>query len=325
MSHTILPAIDEHFVAQARSRLDQLTKPQGSLGKLEDIAAFMCGWQQTLNPQADKAYTLIFAGNHGVAGKGVSAYPAEVTAQMVANFKAGGAAINQLCREIPSQLRVISLALEQPTQDFTTAPAMSASECEEAFLAGKNAVPDDADILILGEMGIGNTTPAAAIASFLTGGEAKDWVGRGTGIDDAHWQKKCLMVEQAVNKHRRHIDTPMELLAHLGGRELAAIAGAVQYARSKRIPVILDGYVTTAAASALTLKYSNALDHCIAGHLSVEPGHAKLLKHVNLPPLLDLSMRLGEGSGAQIALAIIRAALATFNHMATFDEAKIDK
>lgn len=320
---TTLNAIDESFVASAQKRLDSLTKPQGSLGRLEEMACFMCGWQQTERPSADYAATLIFSGNHGVVTQGVSAFPSEVTTQMVANFEAGGAAINQLCHAIPSTLKVIPLTLDKPTQDMTQTAAMSTAECEAAFQAGMNAIPDDADVIVLGEMGIGNTTPAAAISMFLGGGRAIDWVGRGTGIDDAIWQKKCEVVEKAISLHTPHITDTMSLLARLGGRELAAMAGAVIGARHKRIPILLDGYVTTAAAATLTLSYEHALAHCIAGHQSVEPGHARLLSHFGLSPLLNLQMRLGEGSGAQVALAIVRAAMATFNGMATFEQAAV--
>lgn len=310
-------------MVRARARLDMLTKPQGSLGRLEDIASFMCGWQQTLAPSAARAQTLVFAGNHGVAARGVSAYPPEVTAQMVANFAGGGAAINQLCNAFPSTLTVVPLSLEEPTGDISTEPAMSAEECELAFTTGAQSVDREADILILGEMGIGNTTPAAAIACFLAGGAPDEWVGRGTGIDEAHLQIKAASVDNAVALHRQDITSTASLLARLGGRELAAMAGAAHQARRYRIPVILDGYVATAAASALTFDHPEALAHCLAGHRSVEPGHGRLLAHLNLNPLLDLGMRLGEGTGAQLALGLVRAALACFTGMATFDGAGV--
>ncbi|MDX2073258.1 MAG: nicotinate-nucleotide--dimethylbenzimidazole phosphoribosyltransferase [Alphaproteobacteria bacterium] len=323
MNDSTLPAIDEHFVREARARLDRLTKPAGSLGRLEDLAAWMCGWQQTVTPTTERAHTLIFAGNHGVVAQGVSAFPAAVTAQMVANFEAGGAAISQLCRAIPSALKVTALSLDTPTQDFTTGPAMNREECEAAFAAGQQAVPEDADIIVLGEMGIGNTTPAAAIAAFLGGGEASGWVGRGTGIDDAAKKHKAAVVEKALALHRPHIRSSMELLARLGGRELAAVAGAIGQARAQRIPVLLDGYVATAAAAALTLDHKDALAHTQSGHASAEPGHQKLLALLGLEPILNLGMRLGEASGAQLALGIVRAALACYNGMATFDSAGV--
>ncbi|MDE3060580.1 MAG: nicotinate-nucleotide--dimethylbenzimidazole phosphoribosyltransferase [Pseudomonadota bacterium] len=318
-----LSAFDHATEAKARQHLDQLTKPQGSLGRLEDIAAWMCGWQRTLKPRAEKAYTLVFAGNHGVTKQGVSAYPSEVTAQMVANFAGGGAAINQLCNAIPSALRVIPLALDQPTQDFTQGPAMTAEECAEAFQIGMDAVPQDADILVLGEMGIGNTTAAAAVAHAVAAGEARDWVGSGTGVNSDALQRKCEVVAQVVALHRPAMGDPLSVLQHVGGRELAAIAGAVWRAREHSIPVILDGYVVTAAAASLMLASKDALAHCLAGHVSAEPGHRRLLDWLDMKPLLSLNMRLGEGSGAQLALSLVRAALATFNHMATFASASV--
>jgi nicotinate-nucleotide--dimethylbenzimidazole phosphoribosyltransferase len=320
---TPLPAIDTAWQEKAVLRQNSLTKPQGSLGRLEEIAHFLCGWQQTLTPQAGRAYTLIFAGNHGVTAQGVSAFPTEVTAQMVANFKNGGAAINQLCAEIPSDLRIIPLSLETPTQDFTTAPAMSLAECEAAFQIGAENVPQDADILIIGEMGIGNTTIAAALGYALMGGKIADFVGAGTGVDAVGKQRKTYVIEQAVALHSANLQQTIPLLQHIGGREQAAMAGAIWQARLLRIPVILDGFVATAAAATLYLTAKDALAHCLAGHLSVECGHKKLLDFLGLQPILDLNMRLGEGSGAQIALAIVRSAIATFNNMATFEEAAV--
>lgn len=318
-----LPAFDTSIEKQARARLDSLTKPQGSLGRLEDIAAWICGWQQTLKPRTERAHTLVFAGNHGVVKQGVSAFPAEVTVQMVANFARGGAAINQLCNAIPSVLRVVSLSLENPTQDFTAAPAMSVDECAEAFNAGMDAVSGDMDILMLGEMGIGNTTVAAAIAHALAGGKAEDWVGAGTGVASDGIVRKRAAVAKAVALHQKELTAPMSVLQHVGGRELAAMAGAAWRARELRIPVILDGYVVTAAVAPLKLLGTDTLSHCIAGHVSMEPGHKKLLEWLGMKPLLDLGMRLGEGSGAQVALGVVRAAVATFSHMATFEEAMV--
>lgn len=318
-----LTKFDASMEAQARARLDSLTKPQGSLGRIEDIAAWICGWQGTLKPRADKAYTLVFVGNHGVVAQGVSAYPPEVTAQMVANFENGGAAINQLCKVVPSTLRVIPLSLDKPTKDFTVEPAMTMAECEHDFRIGVDSVPKDADILVIGEMGIGNTTVAAAIAHAVCGGVAADWVGLGTGIDEKVIAKKREVVAQAVALHKNNLHDTIALLSHVGGRELAAMAGAIWQSRLQRVPVILDGYVVTAAAASLTLTAKDALAHCISGHLSVEAGHKKLLEFLDMKPLLDLGMRLGEGSGAQVALAVLSCAVSTFTGMATFSEAAV--
>lgn len=322
---TTFETIDETFVARAHARLNGLTKPQGSLGRLEEIALHFCGWQRTLQPRTERAYTLIFAGNHGVAARGVSAFPPAVTAQMVANFEASGAAINQLSRAIPSTLRVHALSLETPTQDFTVSPAMNVEECRAAMALGASAVPEDADVIILGEMGIANTTPAAAISHFLCGGTAADWVGAGTGVHGAGLAAKTHAVETAVTLHKNSITDTESLLACLGGRELAAMAGACARARALRIPVLLDGYVATSACAALTRNDVHALSHCISGHASAEPGHIRLLNHLNLSPLLQLNMRLGEGSGAQVALALVRASLACFGGMATFESAGVAK
>lgn len=318
-----LPQFDAAIYASALARLDSLTKPQGSLGRLEDVAAWLCGWQQILKPRTEKAYTLIFAGNHGVVAQGVSAFPSEVTVQMVANFENGGAAINQLCKAIPSTLRVIPLSLDNQTKDFTVEAAMTMQECEEAFQIGVESVPKDADILVIGEMGIGNTTVAAAIIHAICGGVAVDWVGTGTGIDEKTIVRKREVVAQAVALHKNNLGDTLEVLRHVGGRELAAMAGAIWQARAQRVPVILDGYVVTAAAATLTLTSKDALSHCIAGHLSVEVGHKKLLEFLRMKPLLDLGMRLGEGSGAQVALALVRCAVAIFTGMATFEEAMV--
>ena len=318
-----MPVADEAARAAAAAHQGQLTKPAGSLGRLEDIAVWLAGWQGTGRPKVDHAHVLIFAGNHGVASLGVSAFPAEVTTQMVANFTAGGAAINQLSEAFGAAITVVPLDLDTPTAAFTDAPAMSAEACAAAIEAGVEAVPDRCDLLLVGEMGIGNTTTAAALAYAMFGGDATDWVGRGTGVDDAGLARKISVIEQARRYHGAALDDPFEALRRVGGRELAAIAGAVAAARQRRVPVILDGYVTAAAVGALHRIDHASLDHCLAGHRSVEPGHGRLLTAMGLEPLLDLSMRLGEASGAAVALAVVRAALAAHNGMATFADAGV--
>ncbi|MBL4808267.1 MAG: nicotinate-nucleotide--dimethylbenzimidazole phosphoribosyltransferase, partial [Rhodobacteraceae bacterium] len=270
------------------------------------------------NPQA-----LVFAGNHGVVAQGVSAFPAEVTAQMVINFEHGGAAINQLCELAGATLTVHALDLDTPTQDFTTAAAMSEPELVSALLTGWNAVDPDADLLITGEMGIGNTTSAAAICAALFGGEAEGWVGRGTGIDDAGLALKADVVSRAIAFHGEALADPMQVLRCLGGRELAAMVGAIARARVESIPVILDGFICTAAAATLAQVQQGALDHCVAGHVSAESGHAAVLQELDMQPLLSLNMRLGEGSGAAVAINIVKAALACHSGMATFEQAGV--
>ena len=317
------PGPDAASREEARLRQAQLTKPAGSLGRLEDLAVWLAGWQRRHPPAIDRALALVFAGNHGITARGVSAFPAGVTAQMVANFATGGAAINQLCRAADATLRVIDLALERPTADFTTAPAMEADECSAALAAGFEAVDDDADVLLLGEMGIGNTTAAAALACALFGGAAEDWVGPGTGLDQEGVRRKAAVVAEAVRFHGTALDDPAEALRRLGGREIAAIAGAIVAARYKGVPVILDGFVCSAAACVLHRLSPAALDHCIAGHLSAEPAHRRMLEVIGKAPLLSLGMRLGEGSGAAVALGVLRAALAAHVGMATFAEAGV--
>lgn len=312
---------DAASIEAARARQDQLTKPPGSLGKLEEIAVFMAGWQKTDRPRIDTAQALVFAGNHGICDQGVNPFPQAVTAQMVANFEAGGAAINQLCAANGATLTVIALELDRPTQDFTKGPAMSAEETLAALNAGAAAVDASADILLLGEMGIGNSTVAAALAAACFGGAPEDWVGAGTGSDAAGMALKARVVADGIALHGA--GDPMAKLAALGGREQAAICGAVLAARAAGIAVLLDGYICTAAVAPLYAAGPALLDHCLIGHASAEPGHARLTAAMGKPPVLDFAMRLGEGTGAALALGIVRGALACHNGMATFAEAGV--
>jgi nicotinate-nucleotide--dimethylbenzimidazole phosphoribosyltransferase len=300
-----------------------LTKPPKSLGRLEDLVAWLALWQGFAPPRLDRVEILVFAGNHGVTRQGVSAYPAEVTAQMVANFAAGGAAINQLARTANAALRVIPLALNEPTADFTEAPAMNENEFLAAVSAGCRAVSSDCDLICAGEMGIGNTTAAAAIAAALFGGGGPRWAGRGTGVDEAGLERKRDVIDRALARHRGVWHEPLQAAAALGGRELAAILGVVLAARQRRVPVLLDGFVCTAAAAPLFKLRADALAHTLAGHVSAEAGHRMLLDELSLKPLLDLDMRLGEASGAALALNILRAALACHIGMATFAQAGV--
>jgi nicotinate-nucleotide--dimethylbenzimidazole phosphoribosyltransferase len=318
-----LPSGHPAASAAAAQREDTLTKPPGSLGRLEDLVAWLAHWQGHAPPRLDRVDILVFAGNHGVTKQGVSAYPAEVTAQMVANFAAGGAAINQLARAAGARLRVIPLSLEQPTADFTQAPALTEPEFLAAVAAGYNAVSADCDIICLGEMGIGNTTAAAALAAAVFGGRGTRWAGRGTGIDDEGLQRKRAVIDSALDRHAALLNDPIKIAAALGGRELAAILGAALAARRQNIPVLLDGFVCTAAVAPLWKLRSDTLAHALAGHVSAEAGHRMLLDELSLKPLVDLNMRLGEASGAAVALLILRAALACHTGMATFAEAGV--
>jgi nicotinate-nucleotide--dimethylbenzimidazole phosphoribosyltransferase len=264
---------------------------------------------------------LIFAGNHGVTARGVSAFPAEVTVQMVANFRAGGAAINQLARSFGARMEVHALELDRPVADFTAQAAMTEAEVVAALAAGWDAVDPAADLLVTGEMGIGNTTSAAALACALFGGAAADWTGRGTGVDDAGLALKTQVVAEGVALHAGA--TPLEALRCLGGREIAAMAGAIARARAERIPVILDGFICCAAAAVLEAEVAGALDHCIAGHQSAESAHGRLLQALGKVPLLSLGLRLGEGSGAALAIGVVQGAVACHSGMATFAEAGV--
>ena len=319
----LMPEAAAHAVAEVAARDAQLTKPPGSLGRLEEIVRFLAAWQGKAKPTLERPLVCVFAGNHGVVAQGVSPYPASVTAAMMGNFKAGGAAINQICGAFGIGLKVFELALEVPTQDITLAPAMEEKECAATFAFGMEAVAGGADLLALGEMGIGNTTIAAAIYMALYGGPASDWCGRGTGVDDAGLARKTAAVEAAVALHKAHLSDPLEVLRRLGGREIAAIAGAIVAARMERVPVVLDGYVVCAAAAILHALDPRALDHCIAGHLSAEGAHARVLERLGKPPLLQLGMRLGEGTGAALAIAVVKASLACHAGMATFGEAGV--
>ena len=313
---------DQTAADRAADRQATLTKPAGSLGRLEALAVFMAGWQGTDRPALDRAQALVFAGNHGVAAQGITPFPPAVTAGMVANFRAGGAAINQLCRVAGADLSVVALDLDRPTADFTQGPAMTGAEVQDAMARGAGAVDLQAQVLILGEMGIGNSTTSAALAASVFGGRAEDWVGPGTGARGEMLAAKIRVVTEGLALH--HPTGAQATLAAFGGREQAAICGAVRRARDLRIPVILDGFICTAAAGVLTRDDPDALAHCLIGHESAEPGHRRLITALGMPPVLSLDMRLGEGSGAAVALMVLRAALECHNGMATFAEAGID-
>ncbi len=317
------PAPDDAARQGASERNGQLTKPPGALGRLEDLAIWYAGWRGDARPQIESPQVIVFAGNHGVTAQGVSAFPAEVTVQMVANFEQGGAAINQLARAAGARMDVHALDLDNPTADFTQAPAMSEAECLSALRKGWEAVDPDCDLLVVGEMGIGNTTSAAAICHALFGGSASDWTGRGTGVDDAGLTLKTDVVARGVALHARNHADGLDILARLGGRELAAMAGAIAAARVLRIPVLLDGFICSAAAACLNAVSPSALDHALAGHLSDEAAHAALLQQLGKEPLLALGMRLGEGSGGALAINILKSAVACHSGMATFAEAGV--
>ncbi len=318
-----LPEPSKAMREAAESRQTHLTKPPGSLGRLEEIAAFLAAWQGKPVASVDRPVVAVFAANHGVVNKGVSAYPASVTRAMVENFDAGGAAINQICKVNGLGLEVFDLALDIPSKDITEAPELEENEAAASFAFGMEAISGGVDLLCLGEMGIGNTTIAAAIYHGLYGGAAEDWAGHGTGVGDRAYARKIAAVAAAVARHRDYLADPLELMRRLGGREIAAMAGAIIAARKARIPVVLDGYVVCAAAAILHALNGAALDHCLAGHVSAEGAHREVLRRLGKQPLLDLGMRLGEGTGAALAYALIKAAIACHSGMATFAEAGV--
>ncbi|WP_188911810.1 nicotinate-nucleotide--dimethylbenzimidazole phosphoribosyltransferase [Aureimonas endophytica] len=317
-----MPGPDHAARHEARHRQERLTKPSGSLGRLEEIAEWLAAWQRRA-PAVTRPVVAIFAGNHGVAKQGVSAFPPEVTAQMVSNFAAGGAAINQICAAYDLGLKVFDLALDMPTGDISEEPAMDEKGCAATMAFGMEALTGEPDLLCIGEMGIANTTIAAALCAGLFGGTGTDWVGKGTGLDAAGLARKAAVVDRALALHGAHLADPLEVLRRLGGRELAAMAGAVLAARMQNVPVIVDGFVATAAAAVLWRLDPAALDHCLFGHVSAEPGHMKLLQAMGKVPLLALGMRLGEGTGAALAAGLVKAAVACHSGMATFDAAGV--
>ena len=321
-----LPGPDLEAAALAEERQAQLTKPAGSLGRLEELPVWLATWQGRAQPSLDRPRVAVFAGNHGVAvAQGVSAYPVEVTQQMVENFISGGAAVNQLSGIADADLRVYEMALDRPTADFTEGPAMSEEDCARAMAYGMMAVETGFDVMALGEMGIGNTTSAAALCLALLGGKADDWVGRGTGVDDERLAHKAEVVAKAVAANGDAKGNPLEVLRCLGGQELAAIAGAILAARLARTPVLLDGFACTAAAAVIHALDPRALDHCIVSHRSAEQAHQRLCERLGKRPLLDLDMRLGEASGASLAILIAKAAVACHNGMASFADAGVSR
>ena len=320
-----MPGPDLAARTEVVRRQAELTKPPGSLGRLEEIAEWLACWQGRAHPRVERPRIAVFAGTHGIAQRGVSAYPPEVTQQMVKNFLDGGAAINQLAAAIDADLRIYELDLAHPTADFTQGPAMNEARAANAMAYGMMAAEPGIDVLCLGEMGIANTTAAATLCAALFGGSGADWAGPGTGVKGATLANKIAVIDEALARHRDAIATrdPLALLAAVGGEELAAIAGAVAAARMGRIPVLLDGYACTAAAAVLYAVDRHALDHCLVAHRSAEPGHTRLLAALGQRPLLDLDMRLGEASGAALAVPLLKAAAACHAGMATFGEAGV--
>jgi nicotinate-nucleotide--dimethylbenzimidazole phosphoribosyltransferase len=333
---------DTAAAAAARARQDTLTKPRGALGRLEDLSIWVSSCQGQCPPtQFERARIVVFAGDHGVAASGVSAYPAEVTAQMVANIAAGGAAINVLADVAGAGVRVVDVAVDadaaspeigavkvrRGSGDISKEDALTEQEARAAIDAGRQIADQEvdggADLLIAGDMGIGNTTPATVLVAALTGVEPVAAVGYGTGIDDAGWARKTAAVRDAMFRAEHVLANPVATLQCCGGADLAAIAGFCAQAAVRRTPVLLDGMVVTAAALIAEQLAPGARLWWQAGHRSTEPAHALALAQLGLDPIVDLRMRLGEGSGAALALPVLRAAVATLSSMATFSDAKV--
>ncbi|GBG37219.1 nicotinate-nucleotide--dimethylbenzimidazole phosphoribosyltransferase [Mycobacterium montefiorense] len=342
MEFTPVSPPDPAAAAAARARQDTLTKPRGALGRLEDLAVWIASCQGHCPPrQFERARVVVFAGDHGVAHSGVSAYPPEVTAQMVANIDGGGAAINTLAGIADATVRIADLAVDaeplseqigahkvrRSSGDIAVQDALTDEETASAIAAGQRIADEEvdagADLLIAGDIGIGNTTAAAVLVAALTNAEPVAVVGFGSGIDDAGWARKTAAVRDALFRTRPVLPDPLALLRCCGGADLAAMAGFCAQAAVRRTPLLLDGVVVTAAALVAERLAPGARQWWQAGHRSTEPAHTLALTALDLDPILDLRMRLGEGSGATLALPVLRAAVATLSSMATFTEAGV--
>jgi nicotinate-nucleotide--dimethylbenzimidazole phosphoribosyltransferase len=339
-----IQSVDLAFIEKARGRQLELTKPPASLGRLEEIANRMAAIQGTLSPSVDLPRIVLFAADHGVCAEGVNPYPQAVTAQMVANFLRGGAAINAIARvvgaeleivdagvafDIPGEGRLIRRPIARGTKNFCVEPAMSRERAIAAVLMGaemaERAVGGGCHLLGIGEMGIGNTTAASALTAALTGLTAASVTGVGTGADDAGLLRKRSAIERALALHAPHIDGPLDMLARLGGFEIAAMCGCCLGAAAYRCALLVDGFIATAAAALAVQFHSRVKDYLFAAHRSTEPGHAPLLQIISQRPLLDLEMRLGEGTGAALAIPVVRAAVEAFTSMATFESAAVSE
>jgi len=313
---------DPDFVARAAAadRVSDILRPAGATARLDALAIWLAGWQRTASPSVDQPLALIFAGDHGVVAEGVSAYPAEVTQSMLAAFHAERASVSALARVAGARVSAIDVGVGVPTGNLRIEPAMDVARFAACFASGRTAVADArADLLLVGEMGIGNTTAAAAVSAALIGGETAQFVGRGTGVGDDALSNKAQVVADALDRIGQVAD-PLEVLRQVGGTELVAIAGAIFEARSRSMPVLLDGYISTAPALALHAIDPTLVDHCQASHCSAEPGHQRALAHLGLEPLLTLDLRLGEASGAMAAVPLVRMACALVTEVPTFSE-----
>lgn len=336
--------VKEVFLQEAQNRLDRLTKPQGSLGRLEELARRYVAIREDLDPRIRKKRIFVFAADHGVVEEGVSAYPKEVTRQMVLNFVKGGAAINVLAGSVGAEVMVIDIGVDHDfgsleglmvrkvkrgTGNMTKGPAMGREEALLAIAAGMDlalaAARDGVDVLGTGEMGIGNTTPASAIAAVLTGRPAEEVTGYGTGLGQEAWARKVEVVKRALAVNQPDLHDPVDLLAKVGGLEIAGLVGLIVGGAASRLPILVDGFIATAAATLACELRPAVRDYLILSHRSTEPGHLPLIERIGLEPLLDLSMRLGEGTGAALAMGFLEAALKLYSEMATFEEAGVSE
>ena len=334
----------EDYLKRAQDKLDNLTKPVGSLGRLEEIARQYAAVREDMNPSIRKKTIVTFAGDHGVVEANVSAYPKEVTVQMVLNMLSGGAAVNVLARHVGADVMVVDIGVDHDfepheglcirkvgygTRNFTEGPAMSQSEALQSIKTGIDLVADlvrgGVDIIGTGEMGIGNTTPSSAILSVMAGIDPGEITGMGTGIDDKTLKNKIGSIEKAIAVNTPDPTDPVDVLAKVGGYEIGGIAGLIIGGAIHRIPVIVDGFISTAGAVIAVALNSTINDYLFYSHLSAEAGHRKMLQHLGKKPIMNLDMRLGEGTGAAVAMSIIEAAVKTMNEMATFESAGVDR
>ncbi|MFN4261511.1 MAG: nicotinate-nucleotide--dimethylbenzimidazole phosphoribosyltransferase [Gemmataceae bacterium] len=350
-----IPELNPDWFHQAAAHQARLTMPAGALGRLLDVGRQLCAIQETLQPRGEPAAVVVLAADHGITAEGVSAYPQEVTGQMVANFLRQGAAINVLARRQGATVWVVDLGIRhlpavlQPrsptlrwiagqavrlgTGNFLREPAMSLAEVEQAIAVGRRLVveqlvPEHIQVVALGEMGIGNTTSASALTAAVLGCKADTVTGRGTGLDDARLRHKIHVIDQALERHfpnRHEPVTPLDALAAVGGLEIAGLVGVALEAAARRLVVVLDGFISSVAGLLAVRLRPAARGYLIAGHRSVEAGHRAVLAALDLAPLLDLGMRLGEGSGAALALNLIQSAADVLRDMATFDAAQVSE
>jgi nicotinate-nucleotide--dimethylbenzimidazole phosphoribosyltransferase len=336
--------LDSDAQNRARARQDNLTKPKGSLGRLEDLSIQLAGIYRTDSPHVRKKVIFTIAADHGICAEGVSAYPSEVTAQMILNFASGGAAINVLGRHVGAEVitvdigvagdhvwpaSVVSSKVRKGTRNMAKEQAMTAEEAEAAISKGidlaANAVSRGANLLGIGDMGIGNTTSATALTAVFTGNPVSKLTGRGTGLDDAGLQRKIKVIEEVIRLHRPDPAKPLDVLQRVGGLEIAGMAGVILGAASAGVPVVLDGFISSSSALVAAGIAPQAKSYMIASHKSVEIGHAAILEYLGLEPLFDLRMRLGEGTGAALAMNFIEASCKILDEMATFDSAGVSK